>query len=274
MPLNKDVPLVKSINVMVCDFQLILGTVGFGGSPDEQGNVSLDAMIMNGRTREVGAVANLKNIREAISVARKISEKTYHSMIVGDDAVEFAKKVGFVENSTRTARSDQIWRNWVENGRKPNYWKTSPDMPKGHDTIGQIAIDKFNNLACGTSTNGLLHKIPGRVGDSPLVGSGAYCENDYGAVSTGQGDIIQRFLPAVKSVMYMKLLGLSPTEAAKKSMKEIEEFHPNTFAAILVLNKKGEYGAWAVGSFINSFVYNVMDENGLHVFNLRNQTLN
>ena len=150
---------------------------------------------MNGKTRETGAVSSMKDIKQAISVARKVMERTYHSMIVGRDATNFALRVGFNKTNLRTERSDEIWRNWVRNGRKPNFWKNSNSNKYiGHDTIGQVAIDSFNDIACGTSTNGASFKIPGRVGDSSLVGSGAYCENGIGgAAATGDGDVKSTF---------------------------------------------------------------------------------
>jgi N4-(beta-N-acetylglucosaminyl)-L-asparaginase len=152
---------------------------------------------MNGKTRETGAVSSMKDIKQAISVARKVMEKTHHSMIVGRDATNFALKVGFNKTNLRTERSEGIWQNWLRNGRKPNFWKEnqSPKDPLiGHDTIGQVALDSFKDIACGTSTNGATFKIPGRVGDSSLVGSGAYCENGVGgAAATGDGDVT--FLP-------------------------------------------------------------------------------
>jgi len=127
--------------------------------------------------------------------------------------------------------------------------KTINNNKINHDTIGQVAIDKNNNVACGTSTNGATHKIPGRVGDSPIPGSGAYCENGVGGcVGTGAGDILLRFSPAVKVVLYMKQ-GMKPKDACKQAIEEIQLFYPNVPAALLALNDKGEFGCWASGPF-------------------------
>lgn len=156
---------IRTCEDLQCDY-----TVGYGGSPNEDGETTLDAMIMNGKTREVGAVAVLKRIKPAISVARKVMEKTYHSFLVGEDATQFAIKMGFKQENLSTEYSMKRWRNWLENGRKPNFWKNSTFTQEGHDTIGMVAMDVNGDIACGTSTNGAIFKIPGRVGDSPIAG--------------------------------------------------------------------------------------------------------
>jgi N4-(beta-N-acetylglucosaminyl)-L-asparaginase len=255
-----------------CEEDRCDGTVGYGGAPDEKGDVSLDAMIMDGKSRRSGAIANLRHVKEAISVARVVMEKTYHSMIVGNEASDFAIKMGFARSSLRTEESDRLHQNWLRGGRNPNYWRVNASDSVGHDTISQIAIDKDGNIACGSSTNGLTHKIPGRVGDSPIVGAGAICDNGVGAaIATGNGDIILRFAVGAKALMYMKLLGMHPKQAAKVVLEEMLEYYPNTFAAIVVSNHKGEFGGWAIGAFVNGFTYNVMTSQGLKVYNIHNQ---
>ena len=195
------------------------GSVGLGGSPDQNGETTLDAMIMDGNTMNVGAVGAIVRIQHAISVARKVMENTFHTLLVGQAATSFALKYGFKEMPLSTSRSAMLWANWYKNGMTPNYYK-DPNMWAGekherfgHDTIGMVALDKNGSIACGTTTNGASYKIPGRVGDSPIPGAGAYCETGVGgATQTGDGDQMMRFLPSFAAVQYMRG-GDSPTLA-------------------------------------------------------------
>ncbi|RZC36178.1 Asparaginase 2 domain containing protein, partial [Asbolus verrucosus] len=166
----------------------------------------------------MGAVGGLRRVKSAMKVARNVLDYTTHSFIVGDLATEFAKKFKFPEESLSTNYSLNIRKEWKSNKCQPNFWrnvKPDPTLNCGpyepttstaashdysssdsHDTIGMIAIDENGNVVAGTSTNGLTHKIPGRVGDSPIAGAGAYADNDVGAaVATGNGDLMMRFLP-------------------------------------------------------------------------------
>jgi len=164
-----------------CDF-----TVGYGGSPNEYGETTLDAIVMNAQTRAIGAVANLKRVKGASRVARQVMEQTYHSLLVGEDATDFAKRIGFKTENLTTEYSLNLWKQWLAKGKQPNYWKNQPPpppsvpmpniaaqggdaLPMGHDTIGMILMNDKLETACGTSTNGLSYRIPGRVGDSPYV---------------------------------------------------------------------------------------------------------
>ena len=151
-------------------------------------------MIMDGNNFNAGAVGAIRRISNAISVARKVMENTFHTFLVGELATQFALSNGFSETSLATDRSTNIWAKW-DITKKPDFTKL-PTTPAdadhnvvGHDTIGMVALDKNGSIACGTSTNGAYHKIPGRVGDAPIVGSGAYCETGVGgATATGDGD--------------------------------------------------------------------------------------
>lgn len=122
-------------------------------------------------------------------------ERTFHTLIVGDQATQFALDYGFKEMSLATSNSASMWANWLKNDKKPDYKKETHMFGNekhdryGHDTIGMVAIDANGSIACGTSTNGASYKIPGRVGDSPIMGAGAYCETGVGgATGTGDGD--------------------------------------------------------------------------------------
>ena len=171
------------------------GTVGFGGSPDEDGETTLDAMIMDGSSLNVGAVGCLRRIKPAIRVARRVLERTKHSLLVGEKATSFAVDQGFQEETLSTEESLQMWRDWKTSGGRPNFRQNSPPSnfscdhgdqatqeqvvewgSKNHDTIGMLALDCKGNMAAGTSTNGAKFKVPGRVGDSPIPGAGA-CDN-------------------------------------------------------------------------------------------------
>ena len=127
-------------------------------------------------------------------------EKTQHSLIVGDDATRFAVGQGFDETSLTNGASLDAWQKWKDQGEKSNAWDPEPfagdTRPVGHDTVGTMAVDMHGNVCVGCSTNGRTFKLPGRVGDSPITGAGAYCDNDVGAaIATGNGDVMMRFLP-------------------------------------------------------------------------------
>ncbi|XP_029436418.1 N(4)-(beta-N-acetylglucosaminyl)-L-asparaginase [Rhinatrema bivittatum] len=253
-----------------CEIAQCDGSVGFGGSPDELGETTLDAMIMNGNTMEVGAVANLRRIKNAIGVARAVMEHTKHTLLVGESASIFAQNMGFRSEDLTTTKSLSIHLTWLNHNCQPNFWKNViPDassfcgpyrpakglkegkqniLPKmlnvhNHDTIGMIVIDKTGNIAAGTSTNGATHKIHGRVGDSPIAGAGAYVDSfGGGAAATGNGDIMMRFLPSYQAVEYMRA-GADPTTACQKVISRIQKYEPEFFGAVICANTTGSYGA-------------------------------
>eukprot|EP01098_Paradermamoeba_levis_P000804 TRINITY_DN10929_c0_g1_i1.p1 TRINITY_DN10929_c0_g1~~TRINITY_DN10929_c0_g1_i1.p1 ORF type:complete len:356 (+),score=95.32 TRINITY_DN10929_c0_g1_i1:41-1069(+) len=269
----------------VCEMEQCDGSVGFGGSPDESGETTLDAMIMDGITHDVGSVGCLKRVKTAISVARKVMEHTTHTLLVGEDATQFALQMGFKEEDLHTPSSVQMWKKWVAGNCQPNFWQNvspnsslscGPYKPinpspwdkkkprtngqvsrESHDTIGMIVVDANGNLAGGTSTNGASHKINGRVGDSPIVGAGAYVDNDVGgAAETGDGDTMMRFVPSFQTVEYMRS-GMSPKEACEASIRKIIRFYPNFIGAIVAVNKKGEFGGAGHGwTFTFSVAFN------------------
>jgi len=273
-----------------CEIDQCGQSVGFGGSPDENGETTLDAMIMDGKTQDAGAVGCLRRIKNAISVARHVMEHTTHTFLVGDLATDFAFQMGFQEQSLQTPLSYTMWQQWKQNACQPNYWNnvtpnhmtscgpytplnpstTNPNSltdkenarnlinSENHDTIAMIALDENGDIAVGTSTNGLNHKIPGRVGDSPIIGSGAYVDNDIGGCgATGDGDVMMRFLPCYQAVESMRQ-GMSPTQAAEYALLRIKKFYPQYEGAIVTLNKNGQVGAAAHGwSFQYTYQSNV-----------------
>ncbi|XP_046411593.1 N(4)-(Beta-N-acetylglucosaminyl)-L-asparaginase-like [Neodiprion fabricii] len=247
-------------------------TVGFGGSPDEMGETTLDAMIMDGVKMDVGAVGGLRRIKNAISVARKVLDHTEHTLLSGKLATDFAVKMGFIEEDLQTPESKNMWLKWKANNCQPNFWKNvSPDpkhycgpykltpneigsssQPKksnkaidesNHDTIGMIAIDINGNIAAGTSTNGAKNKIPGRIGDSPIPGAGSYADQEVGAAAgTGDGDVMMRFLPSFLAVEEMRR-GAAPSHAAETAVRRIAQHYPKFVGGVIALNKDGAYGA-------------------------------
>ncbi|XP_065833199.1 N(4)-(Beta-N-acetylglucosaminyl)-L-asparaginase-like [Oscarella lobularis] len=274
----------------VCEVERCDGSVGYGGSPNEDGETTLDAMIMDGVTHDVGSVGCLKRVKSAISVARKVMEHTTQTLLVGDDATRFAVDMGFHEESLQTDQSRTEWEEWKAKNCQPNYWRdvvpdsakycgpyhlpgelsdskdSSHSLVKGnHDTIGMIVIDNNGDVAGGTSTNGLTYKIPGRVGDSPIAGAGAYVDNDVGgAAATGDGDTMMRFLPTYQIVESMRM-GMDPQTAAENVIKRIAKYYPNFEGGVIAVNKTGHFGGACHGLNVTYSVRN-QELNAVKVF--------
>jgi N4-(beta-N-acetylglucosaminyl)-L-asparaginase len=214
-------------------------SVGFGGLPDEEGEVTNDAIVFWGPTHAVGAVGGMKRIKRPISVARKVMEKTRHTLLVGDDATRFAVRMGWKEEELLTEKARKIWEAWKKNPNRKDFWN--------HDTIGMVAIDKNGDLCAGTSTSGLAFKIKGRVGDVAIPGAGAYVDNDVGGVAaTGNGDVMMRFGLALMAVEFMRG-GSPPTEACVRSLRRIEAKGYKVQACLVALSKKGDFGGAKIG---------------------------
>lgn len=265
-----------------CELDRCDGTVGWGGSPSESGETTLDAMIMDGETLNVGAVGGLRRVRGAISVARLVLERTRHTLLVGEMATDFALELGFKEESLTSNESAKMHQQWRDKSCQPNFWTNVLPDPRescgpykladklervatvdtrneGHDTIGMVAIDRLNRIASGTSTNGLKFKILGRVGDSPVPGAGSYASRDAGAAAaTGDGDVMMRFLLSYQAIANLRL-GMSGQEAADEAMKQQVALtgRPYPRAALVVLSKSGSFGAACSG--IERFPFVVSD---------------
>ena len=240
--------------------------VGAGGVPNEVGETTLDAMIMWGPTHDAGAVGCLKRVKLAISVARKVMEETQHSLIVGDDATRFAARMGFSESSLTSVVSQQAWDKWAAKGEKTNAFAPEPirksDRLVGHDTVGCVALDAAGNLCVGCSTNGREFKIPGRVGDSPIIGAGAYCDQAVGAaVATGNGDVMMRFLPTYHAVELMRG-GMEPKAAAQAAIKRITDAGYDIGGGVVAVRRDGAHGGAKTGWKDNPFSYSVQTAAG------------
>jgi N4-(beta-N-acetylglucosaminyl)-L-asparaginase len=240
--------------------------VGFGGSPNSIGETTLDAMMMWGPTHDVGAVGCLKRVKRAISVARKVMEQTQHTLLVGDDATRFAVRMGFEETSLTNTESQQAWEKWAARKEPSDAWAPEPInggiRPAGHDTVGTMAVDAEGNVCVGCSTNGRSFKLPGRVGDSPIAGAGAYCDNDLGAaIATGNGDVMMRFLPTYHAVELLRD-GASPAEAAEAALQRIETKGYRFDGAVVVLARDGRHGGAKRGWENETFRYAVQSAAG------------
>jgi N4-(beta-N-acetylglucosaminyl)-L-asparaginase len=235
--------LEMGVNVVENDPKVL--SVGFGGLPNEEGVVQLDAAIMDGRTHRAGAVAALERIKNPISVARKVMERTEHVMLVGAGANAFARKLGFVEQDLLTPESRAAWQK-----AKASFWKTAPrDQIDRHDTVCVIGLDERGNLATAVSTSGLPWKLSGRVGDSPILGAGSYVDNDVGgACATGVGELTMRTCASFAIVERMRA-GAEPSAACTAVLEQILKIAPEVRTdpkmqlAFIAMNKRGQVGA-------------------------------
>lgn len=229
--------------VMVEEANLKNTTVGKGGRPDREGNVTLDACIMapNG---DAGAVVYLKNNTHAVSVARKVMEETPHVMLAGEGADQFAREQGFDKEDLLTEDSKDDYEKWLE---KKEY-KPIINI-ENHDTIGMLCIDQNGDIAGACTSSGLSYKMNGRVGDSPIIGSGLFLDNEVGgATATGMGEAIMKMVGSFLIVEMIRL-GKSPQEACEEAVRRIVSRNPNHQefqAAFIALNKKGEVGSCCI----------------------------
>ncbi len=200
-------------------------SVGYGGLPNEDGVVQLDAQIMNGPDHNCGSVACLEGIKTPCSVARLVMERTDHIHLVGKGAQDFARMHGFKVENLLTESTRKIWVEWKENLSDKDDYFPPADGNYNHDrttgTINVLGVNKNGDVAGITTTSGLAWKIPGRVGDSPIIGAGLYVDNEVGAVgATGRGEEMIRSCGSFLGVEYMRN-GMSPQEACEAVCKRI-----------------------------------------------------
>lgn len=224
--------------------------VGRGGYPNSKGVVECDAAIMEGVPGRFGAVAALRGIAQPCRVARKVMEKSPHSLLVGDGAEAFAKELGFTSEPNANMLSDHSATAYRE------YLEKNKLVRGGHDTIGLIALDLSGNITVGVSTSGAPFKAPGRVGDSPLPGCGLYADHKVGAAAaTGDGDKIMCYCPSFHVVQLMRQ-GSSPNEACQAVLADIQRRIGGDKCfelGLISLNMKGEVGAASSVEFPYTF---------------------
>lgn len=254
--------------------------VGLGGYPDRDGIVTLDSCIMDEHAN-CGAVAGIERIKHPVSVARKVMEKTPHVILVGAGAQQFAVENGFpLESAELSEDAKKAYAEWlktseykpvinIENKKgngpfAPNFFE---DGSANHDTMGLVAMDSMNNLSGAVTTSGMAFKLHGRVGDSPIIGAGLFVDNEIGAAtSSGTGEEVIRICGTHLVVEFMRQ-GLSPEMACKKAVERIvkrDRAKAKTLqVGFLALNKKGQYGAYAIQK---GFVFSVKsgNENQIH----------
>jgi isoaspartyl peptidase/L-asparaginase-like protein (Ntn-hydrolase superfamily) len=229
-----------------------VNSVGYGGLPNAIGTVQLDACVMDGKTLACGAVAGLENIRHPAALARRVMEKTPHVLLVGEGARWFAMQEGFPLETLNTPESLAEWekrRPRAPRAATPAKAPPPPsNLPDGHDTVTVLARDASGNLGGVCSTSGLAHKLPGRVGDSPLIGHGLYVDNAAGAAGgTGVGEEIIRIGGSMLIVEAMRA-GRSAQEACEQAVRKVNAVavrrgvHP-AGVAFLALDAKGQPGA-------------------------------
>lgn len=228
-------------------------SVGFGGLPNAKGVVEMDAAIIDGSTHAVGSVAALQNCKTPISVARAVLEKCRHSMLVGEGARAFADEHGFAPENTLSDKASEKYQNWKKDKtNRPEFM---------HDTIGLLAFDQGGALVAGCSTSGMAYKLPGRVGDSPLIGGGLYADIKSGAASaTGNGDEILKFCMSFLAVEYMRQ-GAAPKLACENVLARYMEAHPEKSKddiSLIAISKSCEYGA---ATLRDNFPFGVWENN-------------
>lgn len=235
-------------------------SVGYGGRPDRDGKVTLDACIMD-EFSNIGSVACLQHIKHPISVARAVMEKTPHVMLVGDGALQFALSQGFQKENLLVEESEKEWKEWL----KTSQYKPIANI-ENHDTIGMIALDTHGNLSGACTTSSMAFKMHGRVGDSPIIGAGLYVDNEIGAATaTGHGEEVIR-ITGCHLVVELMRQGKSPQKACEEAVARIVKLTKNRGKELkdiqvgfIALNKKGEYGSYCIQGGFN---YAVQDASG------------
>lgn len=221
-------------------------SVGYGGLPDREGKVTLDACIMD-KNSDCGSVSFLQGIKHPIAVAQKVLEKTPHVMLTGKGAFQFALEQGFKEENLLTEKSKESWEKWLEKS------KYQPVINiENHDTISMLVLDKEGNLSGGCTTSGAAWKMHGRVGDSPIIGAGLFLDNEVGAAAaTGLGEAVIRTAGSAMVVELMRQ-GKSPYEACKEIVERIYNKHKNhrdmeyLQVGFIAINKNGEHAGYSI----------------------------
>ncbi len=254
-------------------------SVGYGGLPNEDGVVELDSCVMHGPTCRAGAVAALRNIKTPSRVAQAVMQRTDHVLLVGQGALRFARAHGFEEVELLTDNARRIWLKWKENHSEVDDWIGPPDVGekntrsdatlqalRHYGTINCCALSPSGDLSGVTTTSGLAFKIPGRVGDSPIIGAGLYVDKNVGAAgSTGRGEAVIKTCGSHTVIEAMRQ-GMSPGEACLHALRRVVETttekrlkrpdgRPNFDVKFYALSKDGRFGAASIWSGASFAVY-------------------
>jgi isoaspartyl peptidase/L-asparaginase-like protein (Ntn-hydrolase superfamily) len=251
-------PILDAVEkgIWVTESDVTNKSVGLNGTPNAAGVVQLDSCVMFGPTHQAGSVGALEGIRHPISAARRVMEKTSHVMLVGEGARIFALEQGLESVEVHSKEQYERWE------------KQRLSSPaKGHDTIALLIVGANGDLAGGCSTSGLGGKLPGRVGDSPIIGSGLYVDNEVGAAgATGVGENIMRYCLSFQVVELIRQ-GLHPRDACQRAVERIVASEPkgrNLSVNLVALDKRGRYGAAGTDA---GFRYSVTTPSFSEVFN-------
>ena len=235
-------------------------SVGLGGLPDRTGIVTLDACIMD-KNNDCGSVSFLQNIKNPISVARMVMEKTPHIMLSGKGAYDFAIEQGFKSQNLLTKKSKDAWEKW----KKSSDYKPVINI-ENHDTISMLLIDENQDLFGACTTSGAAWKLHGRVGDSPLIGAGLFLDNDIGAAAaTGLGEAVIRTSGSAMVVEVMRQ-GASPFEACKEIVNRISKIHKNRpeweylQVGFIAVNKQGEHAGYSLKKGFNYALHDTKNQ--------------
>lgn len=263
-------------------------SVGYGGLPDRDGRVTVDACVMDEKGN-CGSVLCLEDILHPVQVARLVMEQSPHVQLVGEGALQFALSKGFERTNLLTPKAEQAWKEWLKTS-KYDPMRTMKDLEEkiereknkdeamnykwpsdvlNHDTIGMIALDTNGNLSGACSTSGMAFKMKGRVGDSPIIGAGLFVDNEVGAATcTGIGEEIVKICGA-HTIVEMMRHGASPEEACKEAVRRIVKNNgdkaKNVQGGFIAINKKGEFGAFSVMKNFSMAVRNNEMEKAIRV---------
>lgn len=245
--------------IHVTESDLTNPSVGLGGIPNADGIVQLDSCIMSGPGHRAGSVAAVSGFRHPISIARAVMEKTIHVMLVGEGAEKFAAAHGFERGPKVTDGQHAAWKRWkAAKAKESAAAADAKNRPaKNHDTIAMVMLGRGGDLFGGCSTSGWGYKVPGRVGDSPIIGGGLYVDNEVGAAgATGIGENVMRYCGSFLVVELMRQ-GLHPQEACIETLRRIAKLDPKGFDLsinFIALDKRGRFGAAGTGT---GFEYSV-----------------